>query len=71
MATYSERLAQAEKHVADTLRVVERQRKIVEAHTRRTTNAKDAIALLETLERSLRIFEDELAAIRKEEATRA
>jgi hypothetical protein len=66
MATYEERLAEAEKRVGETRRAVKRQRALVEAHRRRITNARDVESLLDAFERSLRIFEDELASIRRE-----
>jgi hypothetical protein len=60
--------AEAEARVANAVRAVERQRKVVATLLKRNLNARDAEARLGQLERRLSEYEDQLAAIIAEQA---
>jgi hypothetical protein len=63
MDSYADRLTLAERHVREGRAVVERQREIVAKQIAAGRDATTSRLLLEQFERSLAIFEDDLAAL--------
>jgi hypothetical protein len=59
-------LAQAEAHIASSLRHIARQQAIIAAFTLRGDDIAQARSILTTFEQSLRLHEDHLAHVRNE-----
>jgi len=59
------RLAMAERHVREGRRTIERQRELIASQTARRVDTVASEALLQSFERSLAIFEDDLRRIVK------
>ena len=68
MRPWPERHAEAERHVADGQRVIDRQRAIIERQQALGSDTQQSQALLAAFERSQAIFESDLARIRRERA---
>jgi hypothetical protein len=60
----------AERHVLDGRRIVLRQRRLVAALTPERQMHREAVSLLHQFERSLAIFEDDLAVLKQQAALR-
>jgi hypothetical protein len=65
----TDRTARAEQHVTTGRRIVARQRELIGEIRARGADCADAEDLLSVFERSLAIFEDDLAAIVKKRVT--
>jgi len=68
MRPWTERYAEAERHVTEGQRILDRQRAIIERQRALGSDTQQSEALLAAFERSQAIFEGDLVRIRGEQA---
>jgi hypothetical protein len=68
MLPLAKRIEMAERHVLDGRRIVSGQRRLVAALTPGRRAHREAVSLLHDFERSLAIFEDDLALLKQQAA---